>query len=298
VKILLFGVNGQIGNELCRTLLPLGQLTALGREEIDLSDTSKLSNTLQVSSPDIIVNAAAYTSVDEAEANESAVYKINVEAVDAMAGYSRENNILLVHYSSDYVFDGKKTGAYAESDATNPLNVYGRSKCAAEEVIESSGCNALMFRTSWVFSAHGHNFIKTILRLAKERENLNVIADQYGVPTSAELIADVTALSISAQRNKSLPNGLYHLTSAGRTTWYDIACHVVLRAINNGASLALKPECISAITAAEYPQKTKRPSNSCLSSSSLCTALGLDLPDWKIHVNRVVDKLTRTGALI
>ena len=296
MNILLLGENGQVGNELCRSLLPLGRLTVFGREDVDLNDASSLSDMLQTNAPDIIVNAAAYTSVDEAEDNKASVFKVNAEAVGVMATYARDNNVLLVHYSTDYVFDGSKADAYLESDATNPLNVYGQSKCAAEGVIERSNCKFLVFRTSWVFSAWGHNFIKTILHLAKDRENINVVADQYGVPTSAELIADVTAMSILAQRNKILSNGLYHLTAAGRTTWYDIARYVVSRALTNGAALALQPDNIKPVTTAEYPQKAKRPGNSCLNSDLLSSAIGLKLPSWKVHIDRVVDQLTKPGA--
>jgi len=298
VRILLFGKNGQVGRELSRSLLPLGELIALGRNESDLEDLVGLNDILHNYRPDIIVNAAAYTAVDKAEDNEAAAYKINSAAVGVMASYASNSGAMLMHYSTDYVFDGKKSAAYVEADIANPLSVYGRSKRAGEEAIVQSGCNSLIFRTSWVFSAHGYNFIKTILRLAKERESINVVADQHGAPTSAELIADVTALAISRPRSKTLPYGVYHLTATGQTTWHGLACYVVSRALENGASLALQPQHVRAITTEDYPLPAKRPKNSCMNSGSLSSALGLHLPDWKIHVDRVVDQLTRLDACV
>lgn len=296
MKILLFGKNGQVGSELSRSLLPLGELIALGRNDTDLENFTGLNDLLRTHKPDIIVNAAAYTAVDKAENNEVVAYKINAEAVGVMARYACESGILLVHYSTDYVFDGKKSGAYIEADATNPSSAYGRSKLAGEEAIVQSGCNALIFRTSWVFSAHGSNFIKTILRLARERESIEVVADQYGAPTSAELIADVTALAISGLSNKTLSTGIYHLTAAGETTWYDLACYVVSRALANGVPLTLQAQQIHAVTTEEYPLPAKRPNNSRMNSAALSSALGLHLPNWNIHVDRVVDQLTRLDA--
>jgi dTDP-4-dehydrorhamnose reductase len=291
VKILLLGKNGQVGRELQRTLLPQGEVAALGRSEADLENLSGLSDVLHARTPGIIVNAAAYTAVDKAESDEATAYRINAEAVGVMANYARHSGALLVHYSTDYVFDGEKSGAYVEADAANPQSVYGKSKRAGEEAILQSGCNALIFRTSWVFSVFGGNFIKAILRLAKERESLNVVADQHGAPTSAELIADVTALAIAGCRSGTLSNGVYHLTAAGETTWHGLACHVVERALENGMKLTLTPQQIRAIPTEAYPLPAKRPKNSRMDTGALTGALGLHLPDWKIHVDRVVDQL-------
>lgn len=292
MKILLLGKNGQVGHELQRTLLPLGEVVALGRNEADLQNISSLNDILHAHAPSIIVNAAAYTAVDKAETDETAARAINGEAVGTLAGYARDGGSLLVHYSTDYVFDGAKTGAYTETDQANPQSAYGRSKRAGEEAIQHSGCNVLVFRTSWVFSTHGGNFIKTILRLAKERDNLNVVADQFGAPTSAELIADVTALAIAGYRNRAIASGTYHLTAAGKTSWHGLASHVVDRAVANGAMLKLDVGQIRPIPTEDYPVPAKRPRNSCMETSALSTALGLHLPDWKIHVNRAVDQLT------
>lgn len=293
MKILLLGKDGQVGRELQRTLLPLGEVVALGRKEADLEHLSGLRDLLDDHAPDIVVNAAAYTAVDKAEADETSAYKVNAEAVGVMADHARHSGALLVHYSTDYVFDGEKAGAYLETDDTNPQSVYGRSKRAGEEAILQRDCNALIFRTSWVFSAHGGNFIKTILRLAKERDSLNVVADQYGAPTSAELIADVTALAIAGYRSRALPDDIYHLTAAGDTSWHGLACLVVDRALAHGATLKLNAEQIFAIPTEAYPLPAKRPKNSRMYTGELSGALGLHLPDWKIHVDRVVDQLIR-----
>lgn len=293
MKILLLGKDGQVGRELQRTLSPLGEVVALGRAEADLEELSGLQAVLQAYSTDIIVNAAAYTAVDKAESDAARAYKINAEAVAVLADHARRQGALLVHYSTDYVFDGQKPGAYVEADATQPQSVYGASKQAGEAAVLQSGCNALVFRTSWVFSAQGGNFIKTILRLAQERASLNIVADQYGAPTSAELIADVTALAIAGYRNRVLAGGVYHLTAAGETSWHGLACHVVNRALANGVMLKLDARQIHAIPTEAYPLPAKRPKNSRLDTSALSSALGLQLPDWTIHVDRVVDQLTR-----
>ena len=291
MKIVLLGKNGQVGHELHRTLLPLGQVIPLGREEADLFSLTQLRGLLAQYTPDIIVNAAAYNAVDKAESDGAAAFRINAEAVGLMAERTCQTGALLVHYSTDYVFDGEKPAPYLETDATNPLSAYGRSKRAGEQAIEQSGCRALIFRTSWVFSAHGGNFVKTILRLAKERENLNVVADQNGAPTSAELIADVTALAIAGYRSHALASGLYHLTAAGETSWYDLACHVVNRALAKGAALKLHAKQIEAIPTEAYPLPAKRPKNSRMDTGALSSALGLHFPDWNVHVDRVVDQL-------
>jgi dTDP-4-dehydrorhamnose reductase len=296
MKILLLGKNGQVGFELQRTLLPFGDVLALGQSEANFNNPAGLNDLLRDALPNVIVNAAAYTAVDKAEADESEAFKVNAEAVGVLASYSRQSGALLVHYSTDYVFDGAKHGAYVETDPTNPQSVYGRSKRAGEDAVMKSGCNALVFRTSWVFSAHGANFIKTILRLAKERDSLNVVADQLGVPTSAELIADITALSIAAYHYGRIAARIYHLVPAGVTTWHGLAQHVVERAQANGLRLKLSLDRINPICTEQYPLPAKRPKNSRLDTGKLTVALGLHLPDWKNHVNRTVDRLTLLEA--
>ena len=210
-----------------------------------------------------------------------------------MAEYARYNGALLVHYSTDYVFDGQKEGAYIETDVANPLSVYGKSKRAGEEAVQQGGCHHLIFRTSWVYSSHGSNFIKTILRLSKERDALNIVADQIGAPTSAELIADVTALAIAAYRSDILPEGMYHLTASGETSWYGLASYVVERAIAKGAELKLDATKIRAITTEDYPTPAKRPTNSRLDNTRLTDRLGFLMPEWEFHVGRVVDQILK-----
>ncbi|MGR8941399.1 MAG: dTDP-4-dehydrorhamnose reductase [Gammaproteobacteria bacterium] len=294
MKILLFGKDGQVGRELQRTLLPFGDVIAFNRQSADLQNLSALNGLIQTVKPDLIVNAAAYTAVDKAESDAENAFRVNADAVAAMAGYAFQNRILLVHYSTDYVFDGQKSEAYRETDAPHPLGVYGLSKLKGEESITQSNCNALIFRTSWVFSSHGSNFIKTVLRLAKQRNSLNIVADQIGAPTSAELIADVTALAIAGYRSGNIGSGIYHLTANGETNWHQFASHIVDRAIANGASLQLDASKIGAITSEEYPVPAKRPKNSRLDTSLLSSRLGLQLPDWTVHVNRTIDQLARS----
>lgn len=292
MNLLLLGKNGQVGRELQRTLLPLGQVSAFGRDEADLQNPDALLGLLKERKPEIIVNAAAYTAVDKAETDEKAAYAINAEAVDVLAQYAKTNDTLLVHYSTDYVFDGEKKEAYLETDAINPQSVYGKSKRAGEEAILKSQCKTLIFRTSWVFSAHGNNFIKTVLRLAKERDSLNIVSDQFGAPTCAELIADVTAHAIIGFRRNQLAGGVYHLTSGGETTWHGLACYAVQRAYENGMQLKLKPENIQPIPTEVYPLPAKRPKNSRLNTSALSNALELQFPDWRLYVDRVIKELS------
>jgi dTDP-4-dehydrorhamnose reductase len=295
MKIVLLGKEGQLGRELARTLAPLGELIALDKAQADLRDLPGLERMLTAQGPDLIVNAAAYTRVDLAESDEAAARRVNSDAVAGIAAWTAARGSLLVHYSSDYVFDGEKPGAYVEADAPRPLSVYGRTKCAGERAILDSGCRALVFRTSWVFSAHGSNFVRNLLRLARECETLDVVADQHGAPTAAHLIAEVTALALSRQRSAeagaALEGGLYHLSASGEASWYELACHVVRRARTKGAPLRLAAQGIRPIAANERPLPARRPGNSRLNTSRLAGALGLEFPHWTRDVDRVVDQL-------
>ncbi|MBS1169244.1 MAG: rfbD [Burkholderiaceae bacterium] len=292
MKILLFGGNGQIGHELQRTLAPFGNIVAPARSEADFTNADGLRAVLQQHAPDVIVNAAAYTAVDPAERDESTALAVNAAAVEALARYARYNGSLLVHYSSDYVFNGMQSGAYTELDVPHPQNAYGRSKLAGELAIQQGGCHALTFRTSWVFSSHGRNFIRTILKLARERKTIDVVSDQIGAPTSAELVADVTALALAAFHADALPEGLYHLTASGSTSWYGLACYVVQQAQAHGAPLKLDVSGIRAVRSADYqrahPGTAIRPRNSRLDCRKLTEKLGLALPHWKVHVDRML----------
>ncbi|MBO1111456.1 dTDP-4-dehydrorhamnose reductase [Bordetella petrii] len=296
MKILLLGATGQIGNALCRTLLPLGRITAPTRAQADLDDLDGLRALLRAQAPDLIVNAAAWTAVDPAQQDPAPARRANAEAVAVLAAQARQSGALLVHYSTDYVFDGAKPAPYLETDAPNPLNEYGRSKLAGEQAIEASGCRALVLRTSWIYAAHGRNFVKTVLQLARQRDELRVVADQVGAPTSAELVADVTALALAAHRRQSLPEGLYHLSAAGSASWHDLACRSVRRARQQGMALRLRPERIHAIGTDDYPLPAPRPRNSRLDTQRLAGALGLDLPDWTVHLDRTIDCLARRGS--
>jgi dTDP-4-dehydrorhamnose reductase len=291
MKLLLLGKDGQVGRHLQRVLPELGSCVSLGRREVDLTDQARLLEVLRSQSPDVVVNAAAYTAVDQAETDEAGAKRVNAEAVEQLSHYAADTNVLFVHYSTDYVFDGRKAGPYLETDAPNPQTAYGRSKFAGEQAIGASGCNALVFRTSWVFSEVGSNFIKTILRLAGERDALDVVADQHGAPTHAGLIADITLRAIRAHVDGAMSGGLFHLACAGDTTWYEVACHAVQRALVNGVALKLDPNRIRAVTSEQFARPAPRPLNSRLDCTALKSALSLELPDWKLQVEEVVDKL-------
>ena len=288
-RILLIGKNGQVGWELQRALAPLGQLITHDKSTCDLVDTDKLSSVIGDVRPDVIVNAAAYTAVDKAEADASTAFKINADAVGVMANLAAKQRALLVHYSTDYVFDGTKPGAYTERDATNPLSVYGKSKARGEQAIIESGCEFLIFRTSWVFAARGANFVKTMLRLAAEREALRVVADQWGTPTSAELIADVTAHALRDVISERAAGGLYHLAASGETNWHGYANFVFEQAKLLGAQLMTNNAL--PIPTAEYPLPAARPTNSRLNTTKLQNAFDLVLPDWRYHVQRMLTEL-------
>lgn len=300
MKILLLGKNGQVGWELQRALAPLGEVSACGRSEADLDDLDRLSRLVRSIGPDVIVNAAAYTAVDRAEAEPALAMRINAEAVEVLAAEASRSGALLVHYSTDYVFDGRKNGRYVEADAPAPLNVYGATKLAGEQAITASGCRHLIFRTGWVFAARGANFAHTVLRLGKDRAELPVVADQTGAPTSAELIADVTALTLyrltqdgRAKQAAAAPEprgGIYHLAASGVVSWHGYAQWVVGEALRLGAVLKLTPDKIRAITSAEYPTPAARPHNSTLDTGKLCSAFGIVMPPWELHVKRMLQE--------
>ena len=289
-KILLLGKDGQVGWELQRALAPLGVLTSLNRSECDLADAAQMQAALEAYEPEVIVNAAAYTAVDKAETDQAMARRINVDAVAELALYAREMGSLLVHYSTDYVFDGTKPEAYAEDDITNPLSVYGQTKLAGENRIRDALCRHLIFRTSWVYAARGGNFARTMLRLAQERTTLNVIDDQIGAPTSAELIADVTAHAMRDVLSGRAPGGTYHLAAAGETSWYGYAKFVIDRARAQGQTLALAINGLQPIPASDYPLPAKRPQNSRLNTHLLERSFALKLPHWETGVGRVLDE--------
>lgn len=292
MKILLFGKNGQVGWELQRSLAPLGQLVALDRHSQsycgDLTDLAGIAKTLQNIQPDVIVNAAAYTAVDKAETDISQAELINSKAPEALANAAKECEAWLVHYSTDYVFDGRGNEAWKEDDTVNPLSVYGSSKLLGEQAIQRAGCQHLIFRTSWVYAARGNNFAKTMIRLAQEREQLSVINDQFGAPTGAELLADVTAHAIRLAGRKKDVAGLYHLVTAGETSWFDYARYVLDFARRAGVTLKLPENALQAIPTSQYPTPAKRPLNSRLNTEKLKSTFDIDLPDWQMGVERML----------
>ena len=290
--ILLFGESGQVGSELSRILLVHGYVVALNSTMVDLSEPGTATVCLEKIRPKVIVNAAAYTAVDKAESDQGQARYVNALAVAEMASYAAHNDALLVHYSTDYVFDGTKIEAYRPTDRPNPQSIYGKTKLEGEEAIRYSGCKYLILRTSWVYSAHGNNFIKTVLRLAGERSELKIVSDQNGSPTSAELIADVTSLALVGYKQGQLTNGIYHLTAKGYTSWYGLACRVLNRAIANGWSFKLSDKQIEPIATTDFPTVATRPFNSWMDSSDLERSLAIQLPDWTLHVDRVIDQIT------
>lgn len=295
LKILLLGKNGQVGWELQRALSPLGELRACDRTEANLDDPESLRHLVREYAPNVIVNAAAYTAVDKAESDTESAHRVNTQSLAVLAEETKKLNGWLIHYSTDYVFDGRKESAYVENDATAPLSVYGQTKRDGELVISASGCKHLIFRTSWVFASRGGNFAKTMLRLAAERESLNVVADQFGAPTSAELIADVTTLAIyRLQHDTTLAShasGIYHLVASGETSWHGYAQFVITEAIKCGSSFKVQPEQVGAIPSSAYPVPAARPQNSRLNTEKLRQLLNIQLPPWQYHVKRMVQEL-------
>ncbi|MFJ2326627.1 dTDP-4-dehydrorhamnose reductase [Pseudomonas sp. NPDC087690] len=291
MKILLLGKNGQVGWELQRALAPLGELVALDRHAIDglsgdLADLDALRTTIRQVKPDVIVNAAAYTAVDKAESEAELALRVNGDASRLMAEESALLGAWLIHYSTDYVFSGEGSTPWQETDAVAPVNQYGASKLAGEQAIIASGCKHLIFRTSWVYGARGNNFAKTMLRLAKDRDTLSVIADQVGAPTGADLIADVTALAIRQVLQQPQLSGLYHLAASGEVSWHGYASHVIAFAQANGEQLAVT--AVNPIDTIAYPTPARRPLNSRLNTQKLRDNFSLHLPDWQSGVTRML----------
>ena len=317
MNILVFGKDGQLGKAFKALFeqLPVfenAHVTYLGRAECDLSKEAEVLVQLNASKADLIINASAYTAVDKAETEIELAYAVNAKAPELMARYAAENGATFLHYSTDYVFDGSKEGFYIETDARNPLGVYGKSKAAGEGAIEKVFANSTqgqfaIFRTSWVYG-DGGNFIRTILRLAKDREELKVIDDQYGVPTSAQWLAQVSRdLALDSQgKLKQFPSGIYHAVPVGETTWHGLASFAVQAALNAGVELKAKPDKIKPILAVEYPLPAPRPMNSRMDSRKLQEQLallggvsksGLFQSSWNIYVQQYVQGLAKSGLI-
>jgi len=287
--ILLTGKNGQVGWELARTLLPLGRVAAFDHAGLDLADAGALRRTLDEVRPDVIVNPAAFTAVDKAESEPEQANAVNAAAPALLAQEAARRGALLIHYSTDYVYDGAKAAPYVETDPTGPLGAYGRSKLAGEVGVQVSGADHLIFRTSWVYAARGANFLRTILRLAAEREELRIVADQVGAPTWARLLAEATALALrqalAERRHGRFGSGLFHLACAGETSWHGFASAIV------AGRGGLRVKVVTPIATAEYPTPAKRPANSRLDTTAFRARFGLALPDWRDCLQLCLEEL-------
>jgi dTDP-4-dehydrorhamnose reductase len=299
MRVLLLGADGQLGTELRRRLAPLGELVAATRdgtlgdgrcEAADFSEPGTLPALVARVAPDVVVNAAAHTAVDRAEQERDLSFRLNAEAPAALAAACRDRGARFVHYSTDYVFDGRGTRPYREDDPTAPLGVYGASKLAGEEAIRASGADAMIFRTAWVYASHSHNFLRTMLRVGAERDELRVVADQVGTPTPAALIADVTARALRHATGRS---GTWHVTPAGQTSWHGFAEAIFAGAVARG--LLTRAPKVHAITTVDYPTPAARPGYSVLDTGKLQRDFGIGLPDWRDGLDRVLDELARAG---
>jgi dTDP-4-dehydrorhamnose reductase len=295
MKILLFGKNGQVGWELQRSLAPLGELVAVDRRSELCGDLERLDGiaaTVRAVRPDVVVNAAAYTAVDKAESDRDAAHRINAEAPGVLAAEAQRLGAWFVHYSTDYVFDGSGSTPWREEDAIAPASVYGETKAEGERLVTEAGARHLLFRTSWVYAARGGNFLHTMLRLAQEREKLAVVDDQFGAPTGAELIADVTAHALREALASRAEGGTYHLAAAGVTNWHGYASHVIEAARRSVQGDRIRATAIDPVPSSAYKTAARRPHNSRLDLQKLQRAFGLTLPPWQQGVDRV---LTETG---
>jgi dTDP-4-dehydrorhamnose reductase len=296
-RILLLGRTGQVGWELNRSLLPLGEVVALSRTEADYSRPESLRQIIRDAGAEIIVNAVAYTAVDKAESEESLAQQVNADAPAVLAEEAKRSSALLVHYSTDYVFDGAKTAPYVEDDKPNPINAYGRTKLAGEQYIQATGCRHLILRTSWVYSSRGQNFVKTILRLSQQREELRIVSDQVGAPTSARFIADVTSrilakISPLSRASTRELGGLYHLTPANSTSRYEFA-QTILDTTKSSLLSDAKPPTLIPILTEQYPLPALRPKNSRLNCDKLSVQGEVHFPSWEIDARFCLDELAQ-----
>jgi len=294
-KILLFGKNGQVGWELQRSLAPLGDLVALDADSKEMcgsfTDLDGLAHTVKKIQPDVIVNAAAHTAVDKAESEPDLVRTLNALAPEVLAREAKDSNAWLIHYSTDYVFDGSGEKPWKETDPVAPLNVYGKTKLEGEKLIQQSGCRHLIFRTSWVYGARGGNFAKTMLRLARERDSLSVIDDQIGAPTGADLLADISAHAIRMVQQKPELSGLYHLVAGGETSWHGYASFVIGHARRTGVDIKVSPDAIKPVPTSAFPTPARRPHNSRMDTTKLQHAFDLQLPLWQNGVARMLEEI-------
>lgn len=294
VKILVTGKNGQVGFELQRALATLGEVVAVDHSDCDLADADAIRALVRRVAPDVIINPAAYTAVDKAESDQQTAFAVNARGPGVFGEEAARLGALVVHYSTDYVFDGNKTGSYAETDQPDPQSVYGSTKYAGERALAEANPRHLILRTSWVVGAHGGNFAKTMLRLAAEREQLSVVADQFGAPTSAALLADLTAQLVRQYLREGadgFPYGTYHVAAAGETSWHEYARFVIAEAIAAGKTLKAGPDAVKPLATSEYPTPAKRPTNSRLDTTHFRRSFGLRLPPWQESVRHVLQQI-------
>jgi dTDP-4-dehydrorhamnose reductase len=289
LKILLFGKNGQLAYRLYQALLPLGEIIVYGSRDLDFRNFDQLKKCISLHKPDVIINAAAYTKVDDAESDHDNVFAINADAVKIIAEAAALINSWLIHYSTEYVFDGTKNGAYTENDTPNPLNIYGQSKLFADNYIQSISPKYIILRTSWIYDTHGKNFAKTILSLAKKNDSLRIVNDQIGAPTNAFFVANITSFIIYKilTDSNSMPqkfNGIYNLSTTGEVSWYGFAYALIKQAHESGDKLTCFLENIIPVSTANYKTTAKRPMNSKLDTSKLANKFNLVLPKWDVYI--------------
>jgi dTDP-4-dehydrorhamnose reductase len=296
--IVVIGTNGQVGWELVRALQPLGQVTGLSRSELDITDDASVKGMFGDIGPDVVINAAAYTAVDRAEEEEERARAVNVDAVAALAALAEKNGCLLIHYSTDYVFDGQKDGEYLEDDLTGPLSAYGRSKLLGEKALRDSNADWLCFRTSWVYAPRGRNFLRTIVRLALEQEELRIVSDQHGAPTPARLIAETTAQALKValrERNEDrFRSQLLHLTTAGATSWHGFAGAIVQRMRRSPMRTKTVAKRITPIATHEFPTAARRPANSRLCCEAISQRFGVRMPFWESALDSCFSELMQS----
>jgi dTDP-4-dehydrorhamnose reductase len=296
MKVLVTGKDGQVGRELQRSLAVLADVVAVGRADCDFSDADALRRLVRDVRPDVVINPAAYTAVDKAESDAAYADAVNHVGPGLLAEEAQRLGALFIHFSTDYVYDGRKDGRYTEADQTGPLGVYGSTKLAGELAVSRACRRHVILRTSWVFGAHGRNFLKTILRAAQQRETLHVVADQTGSPTSSALLADLTAHLVRAQQGptSSPAYGVFNVAAAGETTWFEFAVYAIDRARDMGVEIRVPRSGILAVTTAEYPTVAERPRNSLLDTSKFQEAFRLRLPDWRVGVDETLDRIFRS----
>jgi len=299
-KILLLGRDGQLGFELRRSLAPLGLVVAVGRSDCDLTYPLQLARLVRKEKPDVIINAAALTAVDRAEEDAVRAMRVNAEAAGELAALAASRAALIVHYSSDYVFDGAKSSPYVETDTPGPLNVYGRSKLAGERAVQAMNAAHLVFRTSWIYGVFGNSFLKSMLMALRQPEALRVVSDQHGAPTGAAFIADVTAVAVARYflERGGFPFGLYHVAAAGRVSWHEYACFIAEQARRAGLPVTLTPDDIQPVSADQHPNTAARPSNSCLDTSLLARQFGIHAPSWQEGVRHALAALANCRNLV